>query len=314
MIDTVPSSTCQEAVSYIKSLLSKDFVPKIGIACGTGLNSIADLIVESRVEVLFTQIPGFVHSTVLTKTPGKLVFGIIEDTPVVALTGSCKYYEGYTLRQVTLPIRVMKLLGITTLIVTNASASLNPDLKIGDIGVVEDHISLPSISGLNPLVGPNYSKMGPRFLSMSEAYCFKLRKLAFQVWLKSPELMKRKVELKDCVYCYTVGPSFETRAECEALCRLGGDVVGSSAIPEVQVARHCNIDVLCLTLITTVAHGYTKKSAKEAAINELKGVSSPLSATSNDIFHFHDTGSSNKSGLSRHADLVSLIKKVINEL
>ncbi|OLY81295.1 Purine nucleoside phosphorylase [Smittium mucronatum] len=313
MPDLITSTTCQEAVAYIKSLIPKDFVPRIGIASATGLNFISELGIQDPIEVPFLQIPGFIDTATSTKAQGKLVFGVFQDTPVVVMAGSCKYYEGYTLRQVTLPIRAMKLLGITTLIVTNASASINPEFKVGDIGVVEDHISFPSISGLNPLVGPNYSNMGPRFLSMSEAYSFKLRKLAFHMWLTSPELLKRKVELKDAIYCYTVGPSFETRAECAAIRTLGGDVVGSSTIPEVQVARHCNLQVLCLTIVTTVAHGYARKSAKEAAIAELEGVSSPLPGDDED-FLLADGGASNRLGLSRHADLVTLIKRIVDAL
>ncbi|PVV04944.1 hypothetical protein BB560_000538 [Smittium megazygosporum] len=307
------SNACKMAADYVKSKLDQDFVPKIGIVCGSAMQAISDLIKEERKEILFAEIPSFVQNTVMKKSPSKLIFGIIEDTPVVALMNPCKYYEGYSLRDITIPIRVMNLLGVSIIIMTNASASINPEFKIGDIGIITDHISFPSISGLNPLIGPNYSTMGPRVLSLSDAYSFRLSKLAFKLWLESPELNKRKVNLKECTYFYSVGPTFETRAECEAIHTLGGDVLGCSMVPEVQVSRHCNLEVVCITLVTTTAYDYKKVSPKQAALREHSGASPTISDSynSSDASEIH---TNTRIGMSRPADVCTLVRLLIKEL
>ncbi|PVU95995.1 hypothetical protein BB561_001469 [Smittium simulii] len=313
MTDPASSKVCADAATYIKSKLAAGFAPKIGVFCGTNMQPIADLIIEERIDVPFSEIPGFVYNPDSKKLFGKFVFGILEDSPVALLFGACKYYEGHSLRQITMPIRVMKLLGVSIVIMTNASASINPEFKVGDICVVTDHISFPSISGLNPLIGPNYSTMGPRILSMSDAYSFKLSKLAFDIWLRSPELTKRKVQLKECTYFYSVGPSFETRAECRAARILGGDVLGCSTVPEVQVARHCNIEVLCLTLVTTTAYSYDKVSPKDAAIAAFNGQSTNSLENHNIIENIH-LDNSTKATLSRPADISTLVKLIVSAL
>ncbi|KAI8319926.1 hypothetical protein GQ54DRAFT_237660, partial [Martensiomyces pterosporus] len=238
--------------------------PRVALICGKGLQGIAEKLEGDVLEIPYTEIPGFVSSTVV-KSTGRLVFGEVSGMPVVCIVGRCHYYEGYSMKQITFPVRVLSLIGVQTLIITTAASGIAHDLDLGDIVVVKDHISLPTLAGLNPLVGPNFAQLGPRLPSMYNAYTFSLRKLAFMAFLEDQQLQQRGVRMREAVYCYTTGPSCETRAECAALRSLGGEVIGTSTVPEVIVARHSGLDVLCLGLITSVVARTSEPSAEEAA-------------------------------------------------
>ncbi|KAI9502344.1 nucleoside phosphorylase domain-containing protein, partial [Coemansia spiralis] len=236
--------------NHVRTRLSSRDLPRVAFICGKSLQGIADKLEGEIIDIPHTEIPGFVSSTVL-KTAGRLVFGEISGTPVVCIVGRCHYYEGYSMKHITFPIRVLSLIGVKTLIVTTAVSGIAADLDLGDIALVKDHISVPTLAGLNPLIGPNFAQLGPRMPSMYNAYTFNLRKLAFKTLLSDPELQKRGVRMREAVYCHTTGPSFETRAECIALRTLGAEVIGTSIVPDIIVAHHSGLDVLCLGLVTS---------------------------------------------------------------
>lgn len=215
------------------------FAPEIAIVLGTGLGALADDI-EVEATLSYEEIPHFPVSTVETHT-GRLLFGRIAGRRVVAMQGRFHRYEGYTLQQVTFPIRVMYLLGAPTLIVSNACGGMNPLWAAGDVVLLDDHINL---LGDNPLVGPNLDDLGPRFPDMSEPYDRELQALAERVALDLD------IPLRRGVYVAVVGPNLETRAEYRMLRAMGADVVGMSTVPEVIVARHMGMRVLGLSIIT----------------------------------------------------------------
>ncbi|KAJ3596856.1 hypothetical protein NHX12_003256 [Muraenolepis orangiensis] len=233
----------QETAEWLKA--NTDHRPRVAIICGSGLGGLAELLGQ-RDEFSYKDIPGFPQSTVQGHA-GKLVFGTLEGQVCVCMQGRFHLYEGYDVFQVTYPIRVLSLLGVDTLIVTNAAGGLNPTFSVGDIMVIHDHINLPGFVGQNPLCGPNDDRFGERFLCMSDAYDRNLVNLAVQM---------AKEEgcgpLQQGVYCMVGGPCFETVAESKALHQLGADAVGMSTVPEVVVARHCGLKVLGLTLITNM--------------------------------------------------------------
>lgn len=214
-------------------------VPQIGIILGTGLGSLVDGIdVSATIE--YDTIPHFPVSTVESHK-GRLLFGMLKKKPVVAMQGRFHYYEGYTLKQVTFPVRVMKELGITTLVVSNACGGLNPLFRGGDIMAITDHINL---LGDNPLIGQNDDRIGDRFPDMYNCYDKDLIKLAEQV------AMDLKIPLKKGVYVSVSGPNLETGAEYRFLRMIGADVVGMSTVPEVIAARHQGTKVLGMSIIT----------------------------------------------------------------
>ncbi|CAG8711407.1 7323_t:CDS:2, partial [Racocetra fulgida] len=256
------------ATNYLRTRLPSELAkPKVAIICGSGLGQLADTI-ENKVEFAYEDIPGFVSST------GKLAFGFLGDkrTPTVCMVGRFHFYEGHTLKQVTLPIRIFKMLGVEILIVTNATGALSRDFKVGMIGVITDHISLPGLAGNNPLFGPNVSAFGTRFPPMSDAYDYDLRVVAFKA---ADSLKFPRGTLKEAIYTFVGGPSFETRAEARYLKSIGGDLVGMSTVPEVIVARHCEIKVLGLSLVSNmVAIGKGKSADPE--VQDLNGIEEPL--------------------------------------
>ncbi|RWS17636.1 Purine nucleoside phosphorylase-like protein [Dinothrombium tinctorium] len=218
--------------------------PKIGIICGSGLGGIADKL-ENQDIFPYETIPSFPISTVAGHN-GRLVFGTLKSVAAVCMKGRFHPYEGYEVWQCAMPIRVMKLVGVTTLIVTNAAGGINSNFKVGDIMLIKDHINVPGMSGLNPLRGRNDERLGPRFLAMNRAYNLDLMKL-----LKNcAKELKLSDHLQEGVYCMVGGPSYETVAEVKALHALGADAVGMSTVHEVIFARHCNIRVLGISLIT----------------------------------------------------------------
>ncbi|MBS4173342.1 purine-nucleoside phosphorylase [Bacillus sp. FJAT-49736] len=218
--------------------------PSIGLILGSGLGVLADEI-KNPVKIPYNEIPDFPISTVAGHA-GQLVFGTLGEKEVVAMQGRFHYYEGYNLDQVTFPVRVMKELGVETLIVTNAAGGINENFEPGDLMIISDHINN---MGYNPLIGPNDGRVGPRFPDMSEAYNKELRALAKEL------ASKLQMTVREGVYVGNTGPSYETPAEVKMLRVLGGDAVGMSTVPEVIVARHAGLKVLGISCISNMAAG-----------------------------------------------------------
>ena len=228
------------AYDYIKKLLPAK--PEIGIILGTGLGTLADHI-ENRIIIDYKDIPQFPVSTVEGHV-GRFIFGDLEDKKVLAMQGRFHYYEGYSMKEVTLPIRVMKKLGIDILILTNACGGLNEAFSPGDLMLIKDHINL---MGDNPLIGPNLSEFGPRFPDMSQVYNPQFIEICKNI------ASKLNINIQEGVYAAISGPYYLSKAELRMLIRIGADAVGMSTVPEAIVARHCNIKVLGLSCITDMA-------------------------------------------------------------
>lgn len=228
----------KESIEYLKRKIG-DFEPEVGIVLGTGLGGLVKEIKVSY-SIMYSSIPNFPIST-LEFHSGKLIFGELEGKRVVAMQGRLHYYEGYSMQQITFPIRVLKSLGIQYLFVSNAAGSLNPDFKKGDLMIINDHINLQPES---PLRGINDSDLGPRFPDMSEPYNRKL----VDSGLKIAE--KEKITCHQGVYIAVTGPNLETKAEYKYLRIIGGDAVGMSTVPEVIVANHTGLPVFAISVLT----------------------------------------------------------------
>nr|MDQ3387873.1 purine-nucleoside phosphorylase [Gemmatimonadota bacterium] len=226
-----------EAVAAIRARSA--LRPRVAIIIGTGLGRLAERI-EVETEVPYTQIPHFPLSTVETHA-GRLLLGELAGKPVVAMQGRFHRYEGYSLQQVTFPVRVMRALGAKTLLVSNACGGMNPFWAPGELVLITDHINL---LGENPLIGPNQEELGPRFPDMSEAYDAGLQRAAAEVALECEIVLRRGV------YAAVAGPSLETRAEYRMLRLMGADMVGMSTVPEVIVAVHGGMRVMGVSIIT----------------------------------------------------------------
>ena len=220
--------------------------PTVGIILGSGLGPLAD-DVENPSVVPYDEIPHFVRSTVPGHS-GQLVAGTLEGVPIVVMRGRVHYYEGYSLQQVTFPVRTLRRLGAEILIITNAAGGLHPEYRPGDLMVLRDHINLMGLAGLNPLVGPDEPELGVRFLEMTDPYDADLRVRARQI---GAQLGAR---VPEGVYAVVSGPSFETRAEMRFLRVAGADAVGMSTAPEVTVAIHERMRVLAISVITNSAN------------------------------------------------------------
>ncbi|GAA4709570.1 purine-nucleoside phosphorylase [Brevibacillus fulvus] len=231
--------------------------PTIGLVLGSGLGVLADEISDAVV-IPYEQIPGFSVSTVVGHK-GQLVIGQLEGKQVVAMQGRFHYYEGHELDTVTFPIRVMKAIGVETIIVTNAAGGINESFQPGDLMVISDHINL---TFRNPLIGPNDERLGLRFPDMSEAYAKSLRGLAKEV------AKEQGFALQEGVYVGLLGPSYETPAEIRMLRQLGGDAVGMSTVPEVIVARHANMQVLGISCISNMAAGILEQPLSHEEVME----------------------------------------------
>ena len=227
----------EAAADAVRARFTK--TPAAGVILGTGLGALArEIAVEATID--YRDIPGFPLSTVESHA-GRLLCGTLGGKPVVAMQGRFHRYEGYTLQQVTFPVRVLRALGATTLVVSNACGGMNPLWAPGDLMLIADHLNL---LGDNPLVGANDDRLGPRFPDMSDPYDGELRALAREVALKAG------IVLREGVYVAVAGPNLETRAEYRMLRALGADVVGMSTVPEVIVAKHGGMRVLGLSIIT----------------------------------------------------------------
>ena len=230
-------SKINETLEVIKKITTEEY--PFGIILGTGLGGLTKDI-EDRREIKYEDLPHFPLSTVESHH-GKLIFGKIGDKNVVAMQGRFHFYEGYSMKQITYPVRVMKFLGVKTLIVSNACGGMNPIYKRGDIMLMVDHINL---IGDNPLIGMNEDELGPRFPDMSEPYDLKLIKVAEEVALEN------KIKVQKGVYIAVPGPNLETKAEYRFLRTIGADVVGMSTIPENIVANHMGLKVLGISIVT----------------------------------------------------------------
>lgn len=249
----------QETASFLKENMHTN--PKTAIILGTGLGSLANEITE-KYEIRYEEIPNFPISTVEGHS-GKLIFGKLGNKDIMAMQGRFHYYEGYSMKEVTFPVRVMHELGIKTLFVSNASGGTNPNFEIGDLMIIKDHINyFPE----HPLRGKNIP-YGPRFPDMSEAYDKELIR-------KAKEIAKeKKIRIQEGIYVGTQGPTFETPAEYKLFRIFGADAVGMSTVPEVIVANHCGIKVFGISVITDlgvegkiveVTHEEVQKAADEA--------------------------------------------------
>jgi purine-nucleoside phosphorylase len=232
----------EHAARIIRSRTTE--TPRVAVVLGSGLGGFADDF-EDAVRIPYEDIPGFARSTAQGHA-GRLVIGKIDQVPLLAMQGRVHYYEGYPLEQVTFPIRTFKLLGIKTLILTNAAGGINVQLTQGALMVLSDHLNL---MGDNPLKGPNDSRFGPRFPDMSAVYSPALQELVVE------EARTLGVEVRRGIYCALSGPSYETPAEIHLLRNLGADAVGMSTVPEAIVARHMGIEVLGISCITNMAAG-----------------------------------------------------------
>lgn len=227
----------QETTDFLKKRVSRR--PEVGIVLGTGLGNLAAQITEKE-EIAYEDIPNFPVSTV-EGHKGKLIIGMLGNNLVLAMQGRFHYYEGYDMKQVTFPIRVMHAFGIKTLFLSNAAGGMNPAFEIGDLMIISDHINLfPE----HPLRGKNYSELGARFPDMSEAYDKRLIAKAEEI------AGKNNIQVQKGIYVGTQGPTFETPAEYNYFRIIGGDAVGMSTVPEVIVAHHCGMRTFAISIIT----------------------------------------------------------------
>lgn len=253
----------KETATFIQSKIS--FKPDIGIILGTGLGGLVEQI-NIKHTLSYEDIPNFRLSTVEGHS-GKLIFGELSGKKVVVMQGRFHFYEGYTLQEVTFPVRVMKFLGIQQLFVSNASGGMNPNFEVGDLMIINDHINF---IGTNPLIGPNIPELGPRFPDMSDVYD---KELILRV---KDIAAKNSIDLQEGVYLGLSGPTFETPAEYKMLRIWGADTVGMSTVPEIIVARHMGITCFAISIITDLGiPGKIEKITHEevqrvAAISEKK--------------------------------------------
>ncbi len=231
-------ASIKESVNFIQKRIG-DFKPEVGIILGTGLGGLVSEI-EVEYQLMYANIPNIPIST-LEFHSGKLIFGTLSGKKVVAMQGRLHYYEGYDMKQITFPVRVLKALGISTLLVSNASGAVNPNYKKGDLMVIEDHINLQPF---NPLIGFNYEELGPRFPDMSQPYSKKLFDTALTI------AQQNNITCHKGIYVAVTGPNLETRAEYRYLRIIGADAVGMSTVPEVIVANHSGLPVFAISVLT----------------------------------------------------------------
>ena len=231
----------ETAAAFLKERIG--IVPEIGMILGTGLNSIGDMI-EDPVIISYEDIPAWKSSTAPSHQ-GRLIAGKLGGRSAVILQGRLHYYEGYSMQEITFPIRVLKAVGVDKLIVTNAAGSLNEKMIPGNLVILNDHINY---MGNNPLIGENIDQLGNRFPSLHEPYCKKYIKFAHEISLKND------FSLQDGVYLALSGPSLETEAECRMLAMWGADLVGMSTVPEVIVAIHAGMRVIGISVVTNLSN------------------------------------------------------------
>lgn len=236
------------AADFVRTQTNKDRPseqPLVGLVLGSGLSLLAESIADA-ITIPYEHIPHFPASTVAGHA-GRLLIGALAGQTVVAMQGRIHLYEGYTAEEITFPIRVMRRLGVETLVLTNAAGGLNPNFHVGDLMLLVDHINFVGMAGHNPLIGPNIPSFGPRFPSMTETYALSLRRLALTT------ARNLQISLRQGVYAYLAGPNFETPAEVRLLRLMGADAVGMSTVPEALVGVHAGMRVLGISTITNEA-------------------------------------------------------------
>ncbi len=251
-----------EAVEYIKK--KTDFQPEIGMILGTGLGALVDDL-KVHLSIPYSEIPNFPVSTAPSHM-GKLLFAEYAEKKILIMQGRVHYYEGYTMKQVTFPVRVMSRLGIENLIITNVSGSLRREMPPGSIIIIEDHINY---MGANPLVGANDDSFGERFPSMHDNYSADLRMIAMRA------AYEEKISVQTGVYIGVTGPSLETKSECKAFAQWGADIVGMSTVPEVIVAVHSGISVLGVSVVSNMSNLFHDKSHLQEDIRDIAAKSYP---------------------------------------
>ena len=234
-----------------------DFKPDIGLILGSALGSLADDITDKTI-IDYKDIPNFLVSTVDSHA-GKLIIGKLSGKSIICMSGRFHFYEGYEFEQLAIPIRVFKLLGVKSVILTNAAGAINEEYKPGDVMIIKDHIKL---MGASPLRGLNIPELGTRFFDVSDMYTKTLRVLTKKI------AEKLNIELKEGVYYFATGPQFETPAEIRAMRLLGGDTVGMSTVTEALTAAHCGIKVLGLSLVTNMAAGVLGQPITSEEVDE----------------------------------------------
>ncbi len=252
----------EEAVAFIRT--KTNFQPEIGLILGTGLGELGEKI-EAECIIPYGEVPHFVESTA-TSHEGKLVLGTLAGRKVMAMQGRVHFYEGYSMQEITLPVRVMKALGATALLISNAVGGMNPHMAAGDITVITDHINL---MGDNPLIGPNDDRIGPRFPDMSEPY--------YRDYIKTMEevALSQGIALKRAVYVAVAGPNLESGAEYRFLRAIGADTVGMSTVPENLVAVHGGMKVVALQVITDACFPDSLKPANVEEIIKVANEAQP---------------------------------------
>ncbi len=245
----------QRAKEYISDKIGLGY--EAGIILGTGLSNFAEYI-SDKIVIPYDEIPGFVKSTAPSHK-GNLIAGTLNGKKVIVLQGRFHYYEGYSLEQVVFPTRVLKSLGVHTLIVTNAAGSLREEFRPGSIIMLKDHINF---MGTNPLLGPNDDAIGERFVSLHDTYCEAYRQKLKMISLEN------KIKISEGTYIAVTGPSFETKAECQFFANIGADVVGMSTVPEVIAAIHCGLKVLAFSIVTNYSNLIHKARHSQEEIRE----------------------------------------------
>ena len=254
----------RKSADYIRSVIG-DFEPEIGLILGTGLGKFSARI-EDPVEIPYQDIPNYLVSTAPGHS-GKLIFGTVEGRKVMCMSGRFHTYEGYSFEELAIPVRVMKLLGVRLLVVTNAAGAVNTGYRPGDVMIIKDHIKL---NGFSPMRGPNVAEFGDRFFDISDLYSQELREIAQQCGEDSG------LTIHEGVYFFFPGPQFETPAEVRAARILGGDAVGMSTVTETLTAGHCGIPVLGLSLMTNMAAGVLEQKLSGEEVEETAQRVAPL--------------------------------------
>jgi purine-nucleoside phosphorylase len=250
------SERIDNAVSYIRT--KSPLIPRIGLVLGSGLGEFADNL-DDMVSVSYSDIPDFPISTV-EGHDGAFVFGNFKSIPVVILRGRLHYYEGYSQQEITMPVRIMKKLGVETLILTNSAGGINLKFSAGTLMLITDHINY---SGANPLIGPNLDEFGPRFPDASDIYTKDLR-----VQIKE-KAIHEGIALEEGIYIMYSGPNYETPAEIRFFRTAGADAVGMSTVPEALIARHCGMKLIGISCITNMASGVLDKKLDHKEVIEI---------------------------------------------
>ncbi|PYS24794.1 MAG: purine-nucleoside phosphorylase [Acidobacteria bacterium] len=250
---STPYDRAYHAAQIIRSRIKLE--PSVAIVLGSGLGAFADDLSEAN-SISYSEIPGFAQATVEGHA-GRLVAGKVGEVPIAAMQGRFHFYEGYSLEEVTFPIRVLKLLGVRTLILTNAAGSLNTEFTPGSLMIISDHINL---LGANPLTGPNDERFGPRFPDLTATYAPELQNMVIE------EAKAMDLDMRRGVYAALTGPSYETPAEIHMVRTLGGDAVGMSTVPEAIVARHMDMQVIGISCITNLAAGVSDRPVDHSQV------------------------------------------------